>query len=322
MVRFIGFGEESRRAEGLWPLLAALTACLLAFTALSQPAAVVGFHKDRVTASQVFTLNLVIFSATDQILSGEFNFSYTSRCINLTRVEAGGNWTVSRVPGNKYLFYAQPLKMPSTTIASIEFRILSGSCKQPMSVNLTLFKAAGKGGQDFNVTVKNAVVQVFIQQQAEQVFPEIETTEPSRVNWLPYALILIIPVLALIGAVALRARLIERKAYYFLVGENFTLEVSARDRVFSREDFAPYLGMKAMYLSRRSRGGQFRIAVLRDGVYIRDDFSTNPTLVNGVPIKGKGWVKLSDGAEIRVADSIRLIFRQGIKTPEKGKTNV
>ncbi len=86
-------------------------------------------------------------------------------------------------------------------------------------------------------------------------------------------------------------------------------------KVFGREDFTGYVPEEYLRLiTRREKGGQFMIYCHAKEVgnvecYVRDDFSTNPTLVNGTNIKGKGWVKLKDGDVISPAGVVNIWFR-------------
>jgi len=92
--------------------------------------------------------------------------------------------------------------------------------------------------------------------------------------------------------------------------------------VYGREDFEAFIPREyARFITRRSKGGQFTIYCEIKDVntivcYIRDDFSTNPTLVNGVPIKGKGAVRLNDGDIISPAGIVNLRFNYA--SPPRG----
>ncbi len=86
-------------------------------------------------------------------------------------------------------------------------------------------------------------------------------------------------------------------------------------KVFGREDFVNYIPEHYLiYITRRAKGGQFIIACRSTNLediqcFIRDDNSSNGTLVNGRDIKGIGWVPLRDGDIISPAGVINIVFK-------------
>jgi hypothetical protein len=121
----------------------------------------------------------------------------------------------------------------------------------------------------------------------------------------------------IVGSVALASIIILSALYlrtsmaagYFLVGDGFSIPVRDRERLFGREDFYAFLSAdKLSYISRRGNGGQFRIVRFRDGYYIRDDYSTNGTYVNGVNIKGRGYVPLKNEDRIGIPNVFEFRF--------------
>lgn len=99
---------------------------------------------------------------------------------------------------------------------------------------------------------------------------------------------------------------------YFLTDRrgNVIIRSSKRDRVYGREDFAGLLsGDVLKFISRREKGGQFRIFRQGKWYYIVDNFSTNPTHLNGVIIRGRGPLKLENGSIISIPGAVELVFR-------------
>lgn len=87
------------------------------------------------------------------------------------------------------------------------------------------------------------------------------------------------------------------------------LRTSEKDRIYGREDFQMVVGSdKRRYISRRIKGGQFRIFRSGKDYYIVDTSTANPTIVNGMVIRGRGPIKLENGSRIQVEGALDLLF--------------
>ncbi len=102
-----------------------------------------------------------------------------------------------------------------------------------------------------------------------------------------------------------------RPSYYLLDrGGRILLRSSESDRIYGREDFMGMLSPQFLnFITRREKGGQFRIFRSGRDYYIVDYYSTNPTYLNNVQIKGKGPVKLENGSIISVPGVLEVIFQ-------------
>jgi hypothetical protein len=103
-----------------------------------------------------------------------------------------------------------------------------------------------------------------------------------------------------------------RRPSYYLIDKSgrVLLRCSKRDRVYGREDFIGILNENMLkYISRREKGGQFRIFKQGKYYYIVDNFSTNPTYLNGRDIRGRGPVKLENGSIVGIPGVLEVVFR-------------
>ena len=104
-------------------------------------------------------------------------------------------------------------------------------------------------------------------------------------------------------------------APYYLVFPDGKRMVSFQQMcIYGREDFEGYIPQEYLrYITRRSNGGQFTIYCEVKDIntivcYIADNFSTNPTYLNGQPIKGKGYIMLNHGDIISPAGMVNIRF--------------
>lgn len=283
---------------------------LLVFVVCQPNSIQVGFeNKLTKVSSESFNLTLIIFSGSNSTLAGEFNLSYPINYINLTRVTAGQYWTIVK-ENNKYLFYRTPpvSKIEDrTTLAVFTFKRKVSSSSTKFNVSITLFKAANEYGKDLVVDLINENATVFIVEQEESSgggFVSAPVAAPNY-NWVLVGAIAVASVIVL-SALYLRSR---SSIEYFLIGNNFSISVSKPDTTFGREDFLKFLSAdKLSYITRKSKGGQFRIKKFTNGYYIIDNYSTNGTYVNGVNIKGRGYVPIRNGDRISIPNILEIVF--------------
>jgi hypothetical protein len=283
---------------------------------------IAGFNtKTLSTEAESFKVSLVIFSGSNFTYAGEFNVSYNPNYINLTKIEAGNNWIIVPVgtPSRKYVFYRNPsaASLPDRTVlATLTFKRKAVSETVKLNVSLTLFKAADGSGNDLNIHLANSTVTITL------VVPEETGGGGGGGGGGPAGILPTVFTWLIVGSVALASIIILSALYlrtsmatgYFLVGDGFSIPVRDRERVFGREDFYAFVSAdKLSYITRRGKGGQFQIVRFRDGYYIRDDYSTNETFVNGVGIKGRGYVPLRNGDRISIPNVLEMRFIVGRK---------
>jgi len=88
--------------------------------------------------------------------------------------------------------------------------------------------------------------------------------------------------------------------------------ITEADRVFGREDFVGLVPEDRLkYLTRRRKGGQFRI--VRHGkqhFLYPNPSSVNPVLINRVPVKGGRPILLKNGDTISIQGVFELIYQR------------
>ncbi|MEM3974310.1 MAG: FHA domain-containing protein [Ignisphaera sp.] len=307
-----------RRVTFIFALILAAPLAL----SLSQPLPKVkaGFSPEEVEveASGFFTLRLVILEGGSLVRAGEFSFSYTSDSLELLNITSLNEWVIIKVQGaNVYAFYTLKAQPNETTIAELKFR-----CKQELPSNVTLLylKAADAQGSDLRVILEPSTAKITIRREQPTPSPKSEgvtspaspqiTVQKERLS-LIWIAVLVLSTSAVAAAVAWY-KWRRTVAAYSLVDRSgrVVFRTTSKDRVYGREDFAGFLPPdKLVYITRRNKGGQFRIIRGRDGWYIVDEYSMNPTLVNGIPIKGRGYVRLKSGDLISVQGFFELYFR-------------
>jgi len=115
----------------------------------------------------------------------------------------------------------------------------------------------------------------------------------------------------LITSFYVRGRGVKPHEYYLIDRQGrLIFRCNKPDRVYGREDFSSILEPKLLqYITRRSKGGQFRITRSGNQYYIIDQYSANPTIVDGIEIKSKGPVPLKDGNVISISNVYQLVFK-------------
>ncbi|MEM2173217.1 MAG: FHA domain-containing protein [Thermoproteota archaeon] len=270
---------------------------------------VAGFNTRSIsTDAESFTLRLIIFTGSNLTYAGEFNVSYVLRYINLTKIESGSGWVLIQMNSpKKYVFYRDPsaASLPDrTTLATLTFRRGALSETETTNILLTLFKAADSSGSDLNIQLVNSTVTISLIYEETSgssggggVRPAGGAVGVSSFTWL------LVFSIALASVIVLSALYLKmgKMPNCFLVIDGRPLPIPSRGKVFGREDFYGLVSEdKLSYITRRSKGGHFTIVRFTDGYYIIDSYSTNGTLVDGVDIRGKGYVPLRNGARISI----------------------
>lgn len=97
-----------------------------------------------------------------------------------------------------------------------------------------------------------------------------------------------------------------KEVRFSLVGKTGRIDVVGQQRVFGRADFINMLSPEdARYVSRQ----HFQIKYDNGKYYIQDLGSKNGTKLNGIDIRGKGWVELNNGDTIGIADVLEMRFQ-------------
>jgi hypothetical protein len=276
-------------------------------TASQPPTVVVSLEPSTVTASEedVAEIRLVITSATQSVYAGEFNLTYPSE-VNVT-VMGTKNWTVFRptTGGLRYAFYRNPGVNISdrSVVAVMKVKAAAGNC----TISLAYLKAAGSSGEDLAVVYGNQAVSVTVVaavRESERPQPVTVTTVERRIDW------------KLISFAATLLTAVILAAYYFYSWPSAQLLIDGRklrlrggNVVLGREDFAGMLPPDRLpYITRKVKGGHFRIVRYGRAYYIQDLGSTNGTFVNGVDIRGKGPVPIKQGDVIEVPNAFQARF--------------
>ncbi|MEZ0346218.1 MAG: FHA domain-containing protein [Infirmifilum sp.] len=253
-----------------------------------------------------FTVKIDIGNGADSVFAGEFNIAFNSSLLELTNITPGAHWQLFP-RNNTYVFYRKPEAggLGSTsTLATLTFSRKSHEAAKT-TLRLTGFKAADSAGKDLSINVDPGAASVTLL--------EVSTPSPSAppqtvikrpdYTWLVVAT-------ALLGAITAAAAVyaVSRRPAGYLVGPNFSFAVRG-SRTFGREDFAGFLHPHQLnYLTRKSGGGQFTIVARKGRFYIIDNHSTNGTVVDGVNIKGRGYVPLNNGSIIEVPNVLKAQF--------------
>ncbi|MEM2550346.1 MAG: FHA domain-containing protein [candidate division WOR-3 bacterium] len=273
----------------------------------------VGFHTQSLSLQpyiRSFTLNITVFSGGSKIVAGEFNASYPAEYISLLRVNGCENWTVTYV-ANKYIFYTLVMPKDRTVVASLIFNVKPTAENKMFKVKLDFFRAADINGNDLNVAIHPSETKITL---LEEIDEKIEKPSAKEHGWeLSTITLMISTSLAfaiLIISLYFRTRKIPHG--YYLVDQNgrIILRCNKPDRAYGREDFLNIIDSRLLqYITRRSEGGQFRIVKIGKQFFIIDNYSTNPTMVNGVEIKGRGPTLLNDGSIISISNIFSFIFK-------------
>ena len=292
---------------------------IVTLNVLSSLQAKIGFYPDNISIEKGynFKINITIFSGASNIYAGEFNISYGSQDLNLTKVKSGNEWVIQKI-NNKYVFYRNPGVQvgDKSTLAVLTFKHLSSSKRNNIYVNLTLFVAADSNGNDISINLYPNKVKVSIQTSSPPGPSPGGYTPPYRKKTSSSKIYFIIIIIALIIAITtfmivyLKPSIIYGvKAY--LVDSSGRIRISIKDKktVIGRENFVNMVSRdKLVYITRISKGGHFIIERYGKQYYIIDKYSLNGTLVNNIDIRGKGYVKLNHGDRITIPGVLELIF--------------
>jgi len=303
--------EQLQQLFSCWSFLFLIFTFLVISNCFALPTSIkTGFHTSSlVLTDKEFSLNITIFSGGSQVVAGEFNVSYPSEYVNLTKVEGGKDWTVIQ-KGHRYVFYTLTGAPDKTVVAILHFLLNETSVKREFNISLDYFKAADSNGKDLDVVIDPAVVSVTLEAGSEGAggAAGISTRTWSYSGWI---LVAAIAIAATIIVLSLYLRTKSLPNYYLLDSQGRIVFTGKNDYIYGREDFIGLLPSNLLnYITRKSNGGQFRIFLYNNNYYIEDNHSKNPTLVDGVSIRGKGPVVLRDGSSISLPGVFYLVFRR------------
>jgi hypothetical protein len=291
---------------------------LLSFCAIAQPSIKVSLEPRTLTASEgeKVEIKLVIVSSSQLAYAGEFNVSYPSSMAKVS-VESGKNWTIEWVPSvQRYVFHRKPQTSVSdpSTLAVLTVEVQPGATS--FTINLTLFNAANASGKDLSITFENRVVSVTVARRGgggggggEEQVSGVGGGRVGGIDWRAISIAATAAVAA--AAIAAVYYVYAQPAVYLLI-DGRALRLRGSRIVIGREDLAGILPPeKLAYVTRRAKGGQFQIIRYGNAFYIQDSGSANGTYVNGVDIRGRGWVQLRNGDVISVPNAFQAVFRTG-----------
>jgi len=279
----------------------------------------IGFEPNNISIERgnVFRLNITIFMGASNVFAGEFNISYPIGELNLTQINAGSEWKINKI-GNKYIYYRNPNFQHignRSTLTILVFRHITSSSKSSIILYLTLFKAADRNGQDLSIDVNPAEAKVNIRIPPSSSIPSPGPRVGGRKRnhlWIYLiAIILLAVAIAFFIVTYSGIKLFKKKITCYLIDSSrkIIIPVTGNKIVIGRESFVKWLGRdKLIYITRISRGGHFTIEKYGDQYYIIDNYSTNGTLINGVDIRGKGYIRLRNGDHILIPNVVELIF--------------
>jgi hypothetical protein len=295
-----------------------LAATLLSICTIAQPSIKVSLEPRTLTASEgeKVEVKLVIVSGSQLTYAGEFNVSYPSSMAKVS-VESGKNWTVTWKPSvQRYVFYRVPETSVSdpSTLAVLTVEVQPGATS--FTINLTLFNAANASGKDLSITFENRVVSVTVMGRGgggggggEEEVGGVGGGRAGGIDWRTITIAATAAVAA--AAIAAVYYVYAQPAAYLLI-DGRALRLRGSRIVIGREDLAGILPPERLaYVTRRAKGGHFQIIRYGNAFYIQDPGSTNGTYVNGVDIRGRGWVQLRNGDVISVPNAFQAIFRAG-----------
>lgn len=287
---------------------------LLSSYATAQPSVKVSLEPQTCTGSErsKVEVRLVIVSGSQLVYAGEFNVSYPPDTAKVT-VESAKNWTVKWMPSVKrYVFYRTPQTNVSdlSALAILTIEVQPGATS--FTLNLTHFKAADASGNDLAITYENQKVEVTVMRGGggEEWGGGAGGSRARGIDWGLISLVAVGAAVAVV-AVAPMYYVYAQPSFYLLI-DGRALRFRSSRVVIGREDLAGILPPdKLAYVTRKARGGQFQIIRYGNAFYIQDPGSTNGTYVNGVDIRGRGWVQLKDGDVILVPNAFQVVFRRG-----------
>lgn len=288
---------------------------LLSSSVIAQPSIKVSLEPQACTASEggKVEVKLVVASGSQLVYAGEFNVSYPPNTAKVS-VKSAKNWTIEWVPSVKhYVFYRNPQTSVSdpSTLAMLTIEVQPGATS--FTLNLTYFKAADASGNDLTITYGNQQVEVTVTGRSgggEEWGGEAGRSRAGGIDWRMISLMAAVVAVAVVTVVAAYYVYAQPAFYLFIDGQALRLRGSRV--VVGREDLAGILPPDRLaYVTRKAVGGQFQIIRHGNAFYIQDPGSTNGTYVNGVDIRGKGWVQLRNGDIISVPKTFEAVFRAG-----------
>jgi len=115
--------EQLQQLFSCWSFLFLIFTFLVISNCFALPTSIkTGFHTSSlVLTNKEFSLNITIFSGGSQVVAGEFNVSYPSEYVNLTKVEGGKDWTVIQKE-RRYVFYTLT-GAPNKTVVVLHFKL-------------------------------------------------------------------------------------------------------------------------------------------------------------------------------------------------------
>jgi len=288
---------------------------LLSFCAIAQPSIKVSLEPRTLTASEgeKVEVKLVIVSGSQLAYAGEFNISYPPSMAKVS-VESGKNWTIEWMPSvQRYVFHRKPQTSVSdpSTLAVLTVEVQPGATS--FTINLTLFKAADASGNDLSIIFENQVASVTVMGRGGGEEEQVGGVRGGRAGGIDWRTISMAAMAAIaVAAAAAAMYYIYAQPAVSLLIDGRALRLRGSRIVIGREDLAGILPPeKLAYVTRRAKGGQFQIIRYGNAFYIQDSGSANGTYVNGVDIRGRGWVQLRNGDVISVPNAFQAVFRTG-----------
>jgi len=264
-----------------------------------------------VPSTEEVRLNVTIFSGGSRVKAGEFNISYPPDCLSLIRVDGLEGWNVVNAT-NRYVFITLGNPANETAVAVIRLKPKEVCAGKQLEVNLLYFKASDGEGKNLSVVLSPSVASVTII-LGEEAGGGTTIVTVVRKGGLPLEWLLALVAVAVAGVTAVVAfsRVRQARGYYLLDAQGrVLLKGRKRDYTYGREDFVSLIPQQLLqYITRKAKGGQFRIFAYGNAYYIEDRYSTNPTIVDGVNIRGRGPVPLRDGSVITLPGGFQLVFR-------------
>jgi len=279
---------------------------------LSQAEVRAGLNPESITvlATEEVRLNVTIFSGGSRVKAGEFNISYPPDCISLISVNGTRDWNVANA-ANRYIFFTLGNPADQTAAAVIHLKPKEVCAGRRLEVSLLYLWAADGEGNNLSVVLSPSVASVEITPGEEAGGGTTIVTVRRGGPPLEWVLALALVAVAGVTAVVAFSRVRQARGYYLLDAQGrVLLKGRKRDYTYGREDFVSLIPQQLLqYITRKAKGGQFRIFAYGNAYYIEDRYSTNPTIVDGVNIRGRGPVPLRDGSVITLPGGFQLVFR-------------
>lgn len=295
--------------------LVALALLALLAAASSQSSVKVSLDPQALDAQEgdEIVVRLVSVSGASSMYAGEFNVTFPSYALSLANVTPGPEWDIFK-PGtiHVYVFYRKPSAQvgDNSTIAFLKFKVTAN--EGTFTINLTRFKAADSGGTDLAVEVAGATTSVTVSRGTTSWGGGGGLSRAAGGEWWIIAAAVAAATLIVVTAV-LYPRTLAVPSFALMI-DGRVIRFRGSSVVLGREDFMKYLPTdRCSYITRKARGGHFRILYRGGKFYIQDLGSTNGTLVNGEDIRGRGLVPLKNGDVISVPNAFQAIFAVGVR---------